>query len=97
MHERALMMLTGAAIALGAVLAHHLVTEAHADAGQWQCYVVDRFPDKEGAAAWNGANKHTLALNAVAPDAPTGTIVTSSFPIAGQLQTGNAPILCVKR
>jgi uncharacterized membrane protein len=91
------MMLAGAAIALGATLAHHLVTEARADAGQWRCYVVDRFPNQADAAAWNGANKHTLALNAIAPSAPAGTIVTSSFPIPGQMQTGNAPVLCVKQ
>ena len=97
MTEKILLLLAGAAIALGATLAQHLVSEAHADPGAWQCYVVDRFPDMQAAAGWKGAVKYTEALNLVAAGAPTGTILTTEYPASGQTQTGNPPILCVKQ
>lgn len=60
-----------------------LVSRASAGDGAWQCYVVDRMPDMKAAAEWRGAINYATGLNEVAAGAPTGTIITTTYPAGG--------------
>lgn len=90
-------LILAATFALG-LAARSILPAAHADAGGWQCYVVDRFPDMKAAAEWKGAVNYTTAMNQVAPNSPAGTVLMATYPVSsmGGTQVGGAPIVCSK-
>lgn len=82
----------------GLYVSDHL-PQAQAAAGAWQCYVVDRLPDQKEAASWRGAKSTTEGLNAIAPGAPAGTVLSIQFPTAAAGFSGtqsDVALLCVK-
>lgn len=82
----------------GLTVADHL-PRAHAGSGAWQCYVVDRLPDTKEAASWRGAKSTTEGLNAIAPGAAAGTVLSIQFPTAAAGFSGtqsDVALLCVK-
>lgn len=67
---------------------------AQQPAGRWACYVVDQFPDVEGARSWDGAANITAGLNRVAPNVAAGTIIAVT---PKSHNTGSYPsVTCVK-
>ena len=98
MSSRLSWLAVGAVLGTLASISTSFIATAQADDSSWQCYVVDRFPDTQAAADWRGAKNYTTALNTIAPNAATGTILNGDYPASNWgNQTGNAPILCVKQ
>jgi hypothetical protein len=98
----ALPFLAGFAIAGAAAIGYFAgTTNAVADGG-WNCYVTDRFPDMEEAAAWKGSIKMAEGLNQVAGHAPAGTMMVLELPVVkgwgnyGGNSQGAPSVLCVK-
>jgi hypothetical protein len=54
------------------------VAKSYAQGGgaTWDCFVVDRLPDVQGARGWEPAANVTAGLNHAAPDAARGTMIT---------------------
>lgn len=66
---------------------------ARAEAGSWQCYVIDRLPDAKAAADWKGSKSLSDGLNAVAPGAASGTVMFMQYPVGGGAVS---PMVCTK-
>jgi hypothetical protein len=48
---------------------------AQPQAGEWDCFVVDRFPDVADARSWDGSANIRTGLNQVARHVPAGTVL----------------------
>ena len=71
---------------------------AEATDSPWICYVADRFPNAQKASEWKGARRATEAMNAIAPNAASNTIITYNHPMAiGMGSQVAAPMICVKQ
>lgn len=94
----------GLLVAGSAALALQLVPAGHADEGGWTCYVADRFPDMQDAAAWKGSMRVAEGLNQVAAHVPKGEILVLELPvtrgwgvIGGGGGQGAPSVVCVNR
>jgi len=89
--------LFGGGLLFSQLLSGSIVHPALAVEGVWACYVVDKFPNLEKAAAWEGAVDYANALNTLAPTAPSGKMLVATYPVGGfGAGQGGAPVLCVK-
>jgi len=69
------------------------------ETGIWTCYVVDRLPDVKDASDWKGAEATSKGLNATAPHAPSGTVLSVNYPTAQSFGSNRSDVgmLCVKQ
>lgn len=88
------LVLFGMILGCGAALVSPIAESgAQQGAGRWECFVVDRFPDVEGARSWTPAANIALGLNQVAKHVAVGTVLAVN-PKSG---TGTYPsVACVK-
>lgn len=68
------LLLVGIALGCGASAVAPMRNTFAQTQGRWGCYVVDRFPDAQDAASWDGAARVTDGLNQVAKHVPAGAI-----------------------
>ena len=88
------LVLVGLVVGCGAAaVAPMATTWAQPRVGEWDCFVVDRFPDVGDARSWDGAANIRYGLNHVARHVPPGTVL-SVTPKSGS--HNYASVACVK-
>jgi hypothetical protein len=88
------LLLVGIALGCGASAVAPVAKSWAQPQGHWSCYVVDRFPDVQEAADWDGAANITKGLNKVATQVAPGTILALAPESSSQ---GSYPsVACVK-